>query len=149
MTLKEVGGVAQMVALGSYVKGLTEAQLAFRDGVRKSLGIMDEKDLYGMNEEVEVEYDEMLKPMFEMETPATVADFADHIDHAVKIAGIDHVGIASDFDGGGGVEGWKDASETANVTAELVKRGYSETDIAKIWGGNLLRVMEAVEQGAK
>ena len=149
LTIKEVGGVAQMVALGSYVKGLTEAQLAFRDDVRKSLGLMNDKDLYAMSEEVEAEYDEMLKPMFEMESPATVADFADHIDHAVKIAGIDHVGIASDFDGGGGIEGWKDASETANVTAELIKRGYSEEDIAKIWGGNLLRVMEAVEAGAK
>ena len=73
----------------------------------------------------------------------------DHIDHAVKIAGIDHVGIASDFDGGGGVDGWEDASASLNVTAELVARGYSEDDIAKIWGGNLLRVMEAVEAGAK
>ena len=64
-------------------------------------------------------------------------------------AGIDYVGIASDFDGGGGIGGWQNASETANVTAELVKRGYSKADIAKIWGGNLLRVMEAVEKGAK
>ena len=71
----------------------------------------------------------------------------DHIDYAVKVAGIDHVGIASDFDGGGGIVGWEDASKTPNVTAELVKRGYSEDDIAKIWGGNLLRVMEAVEAG--
>jgi len=80
-----------------------------------------------------------------MAAEATVSNFVDHIDHAVKIAGIDTVGIASDFDGGGGIDGWQDASETLAVTAELVKRGYSETDIAKIWGGNLLRVMEAVE----
>ena len=58
------------------------------------------------------------------------------------------MGIASDFDGGGGIVGWQDASETENVTNELVKRGYSEADIAKIWGGNLLRVLEAVEAGA-
>ena len=83
-----------------------------------------------------------------MAPEASVENFVDHIDHAVKIAGIDHVGIASDFDGGGGIDGWQDASETLAVTAELVKRGYSEADIAKIWGGNLLRVMEAVEREA-
>ena len=83
-----------------------------------------------------------------MAAEASVSNFVDHIDHAVKIAGIDHVGIASDFDGGGGIVGWKDASETQNITAELASRGYSETDIGKIWGGNLLRVMEAVEAEA-
>lgn len=79
---------------------------------------------------------------------ATVADFVDHIDHAVSVAGIDHVGIASDFDGGGGVTGWADATETPEVTAELIRRGYSEEDIEKIWGGNVLRVMRAVEAAA-
>ncbi|MEP6780854.1 MAG: membrane dipeptidase, partial [Gemmatimonadaceae bacterium] len=80
---------------------------------------------------------------------ATVQDFVNHIDYVVKLIGIDHVGIASDFDGGGGVDGWRSASETMNVTRELVKRGYSEADIAKIWSGNLLRVMGEVEQVAK
>jgi membrane dipeptidase len=75
---------------------------------------------------------------------ATVKDFVDHIDYAVKLIGIDHVGISSDFDGGGGVEGWSDASETFNVTLELVRRGYTEEQIGKIWSGNLLRVMEEV-----
>ena len=83
-----------------------------------------------------------------MAPEASVSNFVDHIDHAVKIAGINHVGIASDFDGGGGIDGWQDASETLAVTAELVRRGYSEEDIGKIWGGNLLRVMEAVEAEA-
>jgi microsomal dipeptidase-like Zn-dependent dipeptidase len=59
--------------------------------------------------------------------------------------GIDYVGISSDFDGGGGIEGWKDASETFNVTLELVKRGYTEEAIGKIWSGNLLRVLTEVE----
>ena len=80
--------------------------------------------------------------------PATVQDFVDHIDHAVKLIGIDHVGISSDFDGGGGIEGWNDASETFNVTLELVRRGYSEEEISKIWGGNLLRVWREVERVA-
>jgi membrane dipeptidase len=80
---------------------------------------------------------------------ATVADFVDHIDYAVKLIGIDHVGISSDFDGGGGVEGWSNASETLNVTVELVRRGYTEAQIAKLWSGNLLRVMAAVERVAQ
>ncbi|HEX7122964.1 MAG TPA: dipeptidase [Gemmatimonadaceae bacterium] len=80
---------------------------------------------------------------------ATVKDFVDHIDYAVKLIGIDHVGISSDFDGGGGVEGWSNASETFNVTLELVRRGYTEEQIAKIWSGNLLRVMGEVQRIAQ
>jgi membrane dipeptidase len=68
----------------------------------------------------------------------------DHIDYVKNKIGIDHVGISSDFDGGGGIEGWKDASETFNVTLELVKRGYTEEEISKIWSGNLLRVLKEV-----
>ena len=73
-------------------------------------------------------------------------DFMDHIDHMVEKIGIDHVGISSDFDGGGGIVGWEDASETMNVTSALRKRGYSESDIAKLWGGNLLRVLDEVQE---
>lgn len=80
---------------------------------------------------------------------ATVADFVNHIDYAVKLIGIDHVGISSDFDGGGGVTGWNSASETFNVTLELVKRGYTEEQIAKLWSGNLLRVWADVEKVAQ
>ena len=80
---------------------------------------------------------------------ATVKDFVNHIDYAVKAAGIDHVGISSDFDGGGGVDGWSDASETFNVTLELVRRGYTEAQIAKLWSGNLLRVMGEAQKVAK
>ncbi|MBT8402370.1 MAG: dipeptidase [Gemmatimonadetes bacterium] len=81
-------------------------------------------------------------------SPATVADFVDHIDHAVDVAGLEHVGISSDFDGGGGVVGWNDASETLNVTAELVLRGYTEAEIAQLWGGNTLRVWREAERVA-
>src|SRR5262249_11060588 len=73
---------------------------------------------------------------------ATVKDFVDHIDYAVQKIGIDHVGISSDFDGGGGVDGWNGADETFNVTLELVRRGYTEKQIAQIWSGKLLRVMD-------
>jgi len=82
------------------------------------------------------------------DAPATVSDFVDHIAYVVRMIGIDHVGISSDFDGGGGVEGWRSATETFNVTLELVRRGYTEAQIDKIWGGNLLRVLEQVEKVA-
>lgn len=82
------------------------------------------------------------------EGDATLEEYIDHVDHAVSVVGIDHVGISSDFDGGGGVVGWQDASETLNVTLELVRRGYSEEEIRKLWGGNLLRVLREVERVA-
>jgi membrane dipeptidase len=80
---------------------------------------------------------------------ATVKDFVDEIDHAVKLIGIDNIGISSDFDGGGGIDGWNNAAETFNVTLELVRRGYTEEQIGKIWSGNLLRVWGEVERVAK
>ena len=78
-----------------------------------------------------------------------VADFVDHIDYMVEKIGLDHVGISSDFDGGGGIKGWLDASETLNVTLELVKRGYSEEEIAKLWSGNLLRALDEAQEIAQ
>jgi membrane dipeptidase len=80
---------------------------------------------------------------------ASVKDFVDHIDYAVKLIGIDHVGISSDFDGGGGVDGWNNAAETFNVTLELVRRGYTEEQIGRIWSGNLLRVWDEAEKVAR
>ena len=81
--------------------------------------------------------------------PPNISDFMDHIDYMVQKIGIDHVGISSDFDGGGGIVGWNDASETMNVTDALRERGYSDSEIAKLWGGNLLRVLDEVQQIAK
>jgi membrane dipeptidase len=80
---------------------------------------------------------------------ATLTDYVDHIDYLVKRIGIDHVGIGTDFNHGSGVEGFRDESEAANVTRELLKRGYTEEQIAKIWGGNFLRVFREVEVVAK
>jgi membrane dipeptidase len=79
---------------------------------------------------------------------ANVSDLVNHIDYAVKLIGIDHVGISSDFDGGGGIDGFNCAAEAPNVTVELVRRGYTEPQIAQLWAGNLLRVMEASERVA-
>jgi membrane dipeptidase len=80
---------------------------------------------------------------------ATVSDVADHIEHIVKIAGINHVGIGTDFDGGGGVIGCNDISQMKNITRELLKRGYSTRNIRKIWGENLMRVMTKVSKIAR
>jgi membrane dipeptidase len=85
-----------------------------------------------------------LKPNAKPED-VTVADFANHIDHAVKRIGIDHVGISSDFDGGGGFRDWHDASQSPNITIELVRRGYDRGALEKLWGGNFLRVMRVAE----
>jgi membrane dipeptidase len=79
----------------------------------------------------------------------TVADFADHVDYAVKRIGIAHVGISSDFDGGGWFTGWRDASQSANITAALLDRGYGPAELALLWGGNFLRVVRLAEQCAE
>jgi membrane dipeptidase len=79
----------------------------------------------------------------------TVADFADHVDYAVRRIGLAHVGISSDFDGGGGFTGWRDASESGNITAELLRRGYDRHAIASLWGGNFLRVLRIAEERAE
>ena len=93
-------------------------------------------------------YQERMKEIDAKYPGATLKDFVDHIDHAVKVAGIDHVGIGTDFDGGGGIPGFNDHSEALNVTVELVRRGYTEDQIRKIWGANLMRVWKEVQAKA-
>lgn len=83
------------------------------------------------------------------EAEVTVADYVDHVDYAVKRIGVEHVGLSSDFDGGGGFVGWKDASECGNLTAELVKRGYGAREIGLLWGGNFLRLLRRAEAAAE
>ena len=106
------------------------------------------RDLLDLTEFQRSEYERRVVAIDEEWPPVDVGMFVDHIDYAVELMGIDYVGISSDFDGGGGVSGWRDAGETMNVTLELVQRGYSEVEIAKLWGGNLLRVMREVERVA-
>jgi membrane dipeptidase len=91
---------------------------------------------------VRKEYKEIQKTY---EKSATVKDVVDHIDHVVQVIGIDYVGIGTDFDGGGGVEGCRTASDMKNITIELLRRGYTRNDITKIWGGNVMRVLQKVE----
>ena len=146
LALKTNGGVIQMVALDSFVKNQPE-KAAMRRALFEEMGNAGTpRDL---TDEQRVEIRTKTAELHEKWPKATVSDFVDHIDHAVELIGIDHVGISSDFDGGGGGAGWNDASETLNVTIELVRRGYTEEEIEKLWGGNLLRVWREVERVAR
>ncbi|NVK53490.1 MAG: membrane dipeptidase [Flavobacteriaceae bacterium] len=165
--LKENGGVVQTVAFSSYVNtekhnAYNKARKTFLDTIAKEKGFkmmsraevmkLDEKARNAWYEEylkIRALANKKMKAAPKKFNPVGVADFVDHIDYLVKKIGIDHVGISSDFDGGGGIHGWKDASETFNVTLELVKRGYSEKQIEKLWGGNLLRVLDKCQEIAQ
>jgi len=161
--IKANGGVVQTVAFASYVNSAKntahqEAVDALRQEIAAQMGVdlMARRELFQMSEADREAYRAKVQPVEEAvearmsevnaaAPPVDVADFVDHIDYLVQKMGIDHVGISSDFDGGGGVEGWDDASETFNVTLELVRRGYTEEEIGKLWSGNLLRVLDEVQ----
>ncbi len=164
--MKKNGGVIQLVAFNSYVKcdpardlPREQARAAAMESLRKEYGIAGtgrqemQQAIQALPDAKRNEYlakqEDITARRYPSDPPANVADFVNHIDYVVKRIGIDHVGISSDFDGGGGVDGFRDATQAIAVTTELVKRGYNEGDIAKIWGGNLLRVMSDVEKAAK
>ncbi len=155
--LAKNGGVVQTVALGAYLRTEDPARRATVARLREELGLPaagrgggrggSRPDMQAMTEQPRAEYGrkmeqyrERIKEIDSKYPSATLKDFADHLDHAVRIAGIDHVGIGTDFDGGGGIPGFNDDTEAPNVTVELVRRGYTEAQIKKIWGENLLRV---------
>jgi membrane dipeptidase len=172
--LAKNGGVIQIVALGAYVKETTEpaGRIDALNKLHEEFGLPPQGRggrggrgggagrgggrgrggaLAQLGEDQRAEYQKRLAAVDQLFPPpprATVSDFVDHIDYVVKKIGIDHVGISSDFDGGGGIEGWDDAGESFNVTLELVRRGYTEEQIGKIWSGNLLRVMDRVARVA-
>jgi len=138
--LAKNGGVIQIVAVGGFLRLVSSERRKARSDLKEKL------------DEGKIENEQFLEEMKEIDAKypsASLSDFVDHIDHAVKVAGIEHVGIGTDFDGGGGVPGFNDHSQALNVTIELVRRGYSEEDISKIWGRNLLRVWREVEQVAE
>lgn len=156
--MKKNGGVVQLVAFNSYVK-CNPVRDAERQGaieaLRKQYGVTgtnprevslsvqalpdDRRNAYLSAQE------DITARRYPADPRATVKDFVDHLDYTVKLIGIDHVGISSDFDGGGGVVGWENAAETFNVTLEMVRRGYTEQQIEKIWSGNTLRVLTQVQ----
>ena len=163
--MKSNGGVVQTVAFSSYVS--TEKHSAHAAALSEKVTALAKERGLEMKSWDEIrkleatERDRYMKTYRAMSEeaasmmsdedpkPVDVADYVDHIDYLVKKMGLDHVGISSDFDGGGGIYGWNDASETLNVTAELVKRGYTEAQIAQLWSGNLLRVLDDVAAIAK
>jgi membrane dipeptidase len=143
LALKENGGVIQMVALGSFVQVPPSERGEMLEELLERLGIESRAN---MTDEQAEAFRRGMAEIRERFPGPTVSDFVDHIDYAVEMIGIDHVGISSDFDGGGGVRGWNDAAETFNVTLELVRRGYTEEEVRQLWGGNTLRVWREVER---
>lgn len=142
------GGVMQLVAYTGFIKADPERSDAVDALLVKVAGLHGLADSDYENIEKTEEWARGIEVLNRQFPIATVREFIDHLDYAVKLIGIDHVGISSDFDGGGEITGWYDASESRNITRELFKRGYSEEDITKIWGGNLLRVWAKVDRVA-
>jgi membrane dipeptidase len=165
LRIKENGGVVQTVAFSSYLNADKNAlfsetrsnliaeiatDLDFEVLSFAEISTLSEtqRSIYrGLMDQVNV----IAAPRLEAEVnaiaaPVDVVDFVNHIDYMVELIGLEHVGISSDFDGGGGISGWNDASETANVTVELVRRGYNEKQIGLLWSGNLLRVLDDVQR---
>ncbi len=144
--IRDSGGVAQMVAYRDYV---AEGDPAIRKGIGELAGKYLTNGWTSATPEQLAAFKAGVSELRGKYPDVTVAQFVDHIDYAVKRIGIDHVGISSDFDGGGGVQGWDDASQTINVTRELMRRCYTEDQIRALWGGNLLRVMGEVQARAR
>lgn len=166
--IRRNGGVVQAVAFRSYVhKEKSELRSRLTNEILRELaaaegiGMLERADVVKLPAAERSAYMSKLaafrvkvRPVInerlrEKAPDVNVSDFVDHIDYLVRKIGIDHVGISSDFEGGGGVEGWDDASETLNVTIELVRRGYTKKQIAKLWSGNLLRVLDEVQRVSK
>lgn len=144
LALKANGGVIQICILSNYLK--TPEPNPQMDAALKEL-----RDKYGEYSSLPEDSKKILRTEYrsvqkKFEKPATVRDIVDHIDHAVQIIGVDYVGIGTDFDGGGGVDGCRSAAEMKNITIELLRRGYTKSDIEKIWGGNVMRVLRRVEE---
>jgi len=146
--LKKNNGVIQIVAFDAYVRPVAKEKTEALQALWKELGMANRDDYGKLTPQQLATLDARMLELDTRWPKASVRDLADHIDYAVKRIGVDHVGISSDFNGGGGIAGWMSASDTPNVTLELVKRGYTDDEIVKLWGGNLLRVMEDVEKYA-
>ena len=165
LAIRDNGGVVQATAFAAYLNSAKNtahqtALNALRASVAADLGytILPGAEVRALSAEERTAYsarmaevEALVAPRKAAEVdavapPVDVADFINHVDYMVELIGIEHVGLSSDFDGGGGISGWNDASETFNVTLELVRRGYTEEQIALLWGGNLLRVLDEVQK---
>ena len=163
--VKANGGVVQTTAFSTYVNEqrrtfLIESRSDLEAEISNEIGfeILSDAEIETLPMAAKQTYDSNIaefnarlrsrinSAMFDLAPPATVADFVDHIEYIINLIGLEHVGISSDFDGGGGILGWNDASETFNITLELVRRGYTEAEISNLWSGNLLRVLDEVQR---
>ncbi|MCJ7523748.1 MAG: dipeptidase [Candidatus Aminicenantes bacterium] len=148
LALKKNGGVIQLCILNDYIKQppanpeRDQAFAALRKKINDNYGGWGNIKDKAVRDQVEKEYD-ALEARYPS-PPVFVKDAVNHIDHIVRLIGIDHVGIGTDFDGGGGLADCRDVSELKNITIELVRRGYAKKEIAKIWGENAMRVMQKV-----
>ena len=147
--IKKNGGVVQVVAFGNYVRAVPKEITDQIAALQAEYGYKGNEPPPGLSDAKRAEYAERNRKILSTVPPATVAQFVDSIDYAVKKIGIDHVGISSDFNHGGGVVGWENEGECQNVTTELLRRHYSEKDIAKLWGGNFLRVWSEAQNVGK
>ncbi|AZD74566.1 pyoverdine-tailoring dipeptidase-like protein PvdM [Pseudomonas chlororaphis] len=158
--IKNSGGVVQVVGFSQYLRPLTQATQDKLNALRArfdlpplpnlAMALMPGDPIISAWPEQKFgQYAGELYAILEEEPKATLKDLGDAIDYTVRKIGIDHVGISSDFNEGGGVKGWENVGEVRNVTAELLSRGYSEADIAKLWGGNFLRVWDQVQKAAR
>ncbi|MBT6134688.1 MAG: membrane dipeptidase, partial [Kordiimonadaceae bacterium] len=165
LAIKANNGVVQTTAFASYLdrnkfSAHREVLNNLHSEISKTMGfeLLSRRERFNMSEEDRAAYNEkfdelekLAAPRLETEVysiapPVDVRDFVNHIDYLVSFMGINHVGISSDFDGGGGIQGWNSAAETYNITIELVRRGYNEEQISALWSGNLLRVLDDVQR---
>lgn len=147
--LAKNGGVIQICLLASYVKDPDTTTVRYKKQQELRKVFTTKWDNLSKEEKDEVRAKWRALDEEYPSEPVTVADYVDHIDHVKNLVGIDYVGIGSDFDGGGGLSDCKDVSQIPNITAEMVKRGYTEEEIQKVWGGNFFRVFAQVEKMAK
>lgn len=158
--IRDTGGVVHIVGFSSQLKAFSRDTLDKVNRMRAEFDLPEVQNLSQASMPADPvfsiwpekrfgAYASRLYPILEADSRATLKDLGDSIDYAVKKIGIDHVGISSDFNDGGGVIGWENVADTRNVTAELIQRGYSDEDIAKLWGGNFLRVWESVQALAR
>ncbi|MBD9461232.1 pyoverdine-tailoring dipeptidase-like protein PvdM [Pseudomonas sp. PDM05] len=158
--IKNSGGVVQVVGFSAYLRPLSQPTQDKLNSLRARFDLPPLPNLAmalmpgdaiiaAWPEQKFGQYAQGLYGILEEEPKASLKDWGDAIDYTVRKIGIDHVGISSDFNDGGGIDGWENVGEVRNVTAELIQRGYSEADIAKLWGGNFLRVWDQVQKAAK
>jgi membrane dipeptidase len=140
--LKAKGGVIAINAFSAYLRARSPETLKAVAALQAEYGLSPTSGVT-LSADKQVEYDHRYHDIVGKEPKAGIDNLIDAVDHAVKRIGIDHVALSSDFNHGGGVTGWSDVGETANVTAALKRRGYTPAQIDKLWGGNVLRVWQA------